>query len=493
MATKAATGFRVAYIVFFMIAIFALISSIRIIPEAETVNVRDYMEEKGIETTSSISSSATTKVKYPGLLDFENVFQLGDYLLFALDMVILAGVVNGAIAAASVLGGSGVAPETLAADIQDAYLRVMPHSTITDKLQAEEEIAIDAIVFDLGNILGAIILLILLPAAFLAGAGFVRDGDTQLAMVSFVSFQLLLAVSQFVQMHNVYSRVNPVTGETVAISLGKENALLLALDLDTSGLLPLITSPIFYIGMILYLYLEVSFQTSYALNIIEPMSERENRIKRHLQRIQEFRPSGGEEGTTVKGMGSQSSKKFDILAASYMRELVERRVFKKGERTMDVKATLRLQGYINSLLVTDLELEDKLTARSSQPKASAIAMYIVPMMALRMVAVVIIAYVLMDPEGLLDALGIINSIPPLQISLELQQPEFRTVALLNVILLIVGLSVLLHYMIVSRGRVPEAVTVQKIDTMIDFDDSYGTETPLDEEEISDEEEMVEEE
>jgi hypothetical protein len=470
MATKAATGFRVAYLIVFMIAAATVLVSIRLLPETETVNVARYMEENDVTSSTTVSQGATTEIKKPGLLDFDKVFDLGDYILFAVDLLILAVVVNTAITIAVQLGSPGVSTYTLAADLQDAYLAVMPHSTLT----GQEGIPVDEIVFDLGNIIGAIILLVLLPAAFLAGAGFVRDGDTNLAIVSFVSFQLMLAVAQFVQVHNKYA----VDADTT-ISLGTENALLVALDLDSSGLIPLITSPIFLIGMILYVFLEISFQTSYALNIIEPMSEREVRIKRHLQRIAEFRPSGGEEGTTVQSVGRQS-KRFDVLAASYMRELVEKRVFKKGERTEDMKTTLRLQGYLNSLIATDLEVVDKLTARSAQPNATAIAMRVAPLTAFRITAVIVIAYLIMDPAGILDFLGIIESIPPLKLSLELTQPEFRTIALLNVILLILGISVALHYWMITRGQVPEAVTVQKIDTMIDFDDAFGTEAPIEE-------------
>jgi hypothetical protein len=75
-------------------------------------------------------------------------------------------------------------------------------------------------------------------------------------------------------------------------------------------------------------------------------------------------------------------------------------------------------------------------------------------------------------------------------SLELSQPEFRTIALLNVVLVILAISFILHYLVVSRRLVPEAVTVQKIDTMIDFDGAYGTATPIEDE---DEEEDYEEE
>jgi hypothetical protein len=93
----------------------------------------------------------------------------------------------------------------------------------------------------------------------------------------------------------------------------------------------------------------------------------------------------------------------------------------------------------------------------------------------------------MDPEGILELLGIIDSIPPLEMSLEISQPEFRTIALLNVVLAILAISFILRYLVVSRRLEPEAVTVQKIDTMIDFDGTYGTPTPVEDEEEDNEE------
>ena len=60
-------------------------------------------------------------------------------------------------------------------------------------------------------------------------------------------------------------------------------------------------------------------------------------------------------------------------------------------------------------------------------------------------------------------------------SLELTQPEFQTIAILNVVLLFILVSVVLHFFSGGRtGRIFERV-VQQIDTLVDFD---RTTTPV---------------
>ena len=95
----------------------------------------------------------------------------------------------------------------------------------------------------------------------------------------------------------------------------------------------------------------------------------------------------------------------------------------------------------------------------------------------------------MSPEGLLD-LFISRAFPALRQSLELTQPEFRTIAIMNIVLIFILLSVILSYFSSGRtGKVLQRV-VQQIDTLVDFDRSTPTPTSG---EMSDEEEVEEEE
>lgn len=320
-----------------------------------------------------------------------------------------------------------------------------------------------ALIEDFSYFLGATTILILLPIAILSGVGFLREGDTKLAIYSFLGFQLIIIIAIFTQ------------------------NILISTEIDDTNLFTMIFSPIFTLGFLLYLLLEIAFQTSYTLNIVEPMTEREKRIQEHLKRIRTFVPQAEEEAKGREhSVQSIQSKKFDLLAASYLREMVERRVFKKGETIQDAKSTMRLQSYLANLNQTDPQTDLKLAAKTAQPDISALLKHFIPAMAFRIIAVILLSYFIMSPEGILN-IFVASSFPALIDSLELSQPEFQTIAILNVVLFFILLSVILHYLTSGRtGKVLERV-VQQIDTLVDFDRASQSapvvgETPEEEEE-----------
>ncbi|MCK4848704.1 MAG: hypothetical protein KAT16_06765 [Candidatus Heimdallarchaeota archaeon] len=353
---------------------------------------------------------------------------------------------------------------TMLSSILDPLNSFYPHSTITiDPLN---------IITDFSTFFGATAILILIPIAFLSGIGFLREGDTKLAIYSFLGFQLILIIAIFTQ------------------------HILITMEIKTNTLLSMITSPIFTLGFLLYLLLEVAFQTSYTLNIIEPMTEREKRIQEHLKRIRTFVPTSEEgESSTDHSVQSVQSKKFGLLAASYLREMVERRVFRRGETVRDAKTMMRLQSYLSNLTQSDPRAEAKLAAQTAQPDVSSLLKYFVPAMLFRVVAVILLSYFIMSPEGILNFfMG--ASFPALLHSLELSQPEFQTIALFNIALLFILIGAILNYFSSEKtGKVLKRV-VQQIDTLVDFDRSSpqtAAEESSEEAPITEEEQMQDEE
>ena len=404
----------------------------------------------------------------PSMFDFQQVFNIFEYvMLIVQELITLLAVVALSIVASIAsskrtipfLGDanfSGVATE----DMRTALLAItnpengfFPHSTTTWITFIE----------DFGNFVGATTILILLPVAILSGIGFLREGDTKLAIYSFLGFQLIIIISIFTE------------------------KIVIPMNIDSTNILTMLFSPIFALGFLLYLLLEVAFQTSYTLNIIEPMTEREKRIQGHLKRIRSFVPLSEEEKGKEQSIQSVQSKKFGLLAASYLREMVERRVFKKGEVMRDAKSTMRLQSYLASLKQSDDEIDLKLAAKTAQPNLSAIFRHFIPAMIFRIIAVTILAYIIISPEILLRPL-IGTSFPALLQSLELSQPEFQTIAIINVVLLFILISVILHFFSGARtGKIFERV-VQQIDTLVDFDRSPTPVGTAAAEETSEEEE-----
>ncbi|PWI49740.1 hypothetical protein CEE45_01025 [Candidatus Heimdallarchaeota archaeon B3_Heim] len=338
-----------------------------------------------------------------------------------------------------------------------------PHSTID---LAEVDIIQEFSIF-----FGATTILILLPIAFFSGIGFLREGDTKLAIYSFLGFQMILIVAIFTQNIKISTQI------------------------DTSSLFSMIISPIFTLGFLLYLLLEVAFQTSYTLNIIEPMSEREKRIQGHLKRIRTFVPIEEGAKSTDQSIQSMQSSKHGLLAASYLREMVERRVFKRGETVRDSKSMMRLQSYLANLQQSDPRVDLKLAAQTAQPDASSLIKYFIPAMIFRIIAVVVLAYFIMAPEGVLnlEILGIkLFIFPALVDSLEISQPEFQTILILNMVLILILVGVILKYLTSGKTRKVMERVVQRIDTLVDFDRSTPQPTassePSEEDSILDEEE-----
>ncbi|MHA2202337.1 MAG: hypothetical protein ACW991_01485, partial [Candidatus Hodarchaeales archaeon] len=208
----------------------------------------------------------------PTMFDFAQAFNILEYVMLIVQELIraLAGVALTLVATiASAKKGilfigdenfGGVAlgdMQTALAAIVNPANGFFPHSGVTN---------IATFLEDFGNFFGATTILILLPVALLSGVGFLREGDTKLAIYSFLGFQLIIIIAIFTE------------------------KIIVNTEIDSSNLLTMIFSPIFALGFLLYLLLEVAFQTSYTLNIIEPMTEREKRIQEHLKRIRSFVP-----------------------------------------------------------------------------------------------------------------------------------------------------------------------------------------------------------
>ncbi len=451
MATSqsAAYFFRVVYIILFVFSGFLVISSID-----------------------------------PEMFDFTNVFEILNYLLLIVQGAVSAMGEVAKMITNTILSRKSAIPllgDTSLGTINVADIDIMldsifdpnngfyPHSTIDlTKVDIIKEFSI---------FIGATTILLLLPIAFFSGIGFLREGDTKLAIYSFLGFQMILIVAIFTQNINISTKI------------------------DTSSLISMILSPIFTLGFLLYLLLEVAFQTSYTLNIIEPMTEREKRIQEHLKRIRTYVPVDESLKATDQSIQNVQSKKFGLLAASYLREMVERRVFRRGDIVRDSKSMMRLQSYLANLQQSDPRTDSKLAAQTAQPDPSTLILYFIPAILFRIVAVVLLSYFVMSPEGLLnlEILGIkIFIFPALLDSLELSQPEFQTIAILNMALILILISAVLNYLSGGKTRTVMKRMVQRIDTLVDFDRSSPqptttSESPEAESMIEEEDDITDEE
>ena len=355
--------------------------------------------------------------------------------------------------------------------LQNILFAMYPHSTILftgDLVQ---------IFTDFIQIWAIAAAFILLPTIVLAALGFIIRGESRLAITSFVAMQILIIIAMYVP------DPGSVTGRMMLIDLSLPTFTGTVASLIPDFIL-LIQRPIFQLGLLLYLLLEVAFQASYAISVVDPMIEREKRIKKHLQRIDNFQPQP-EKDKKVQSIGSMksASKKYDILAASYLREMVDRKIFKRGQQ-LDQKTTMRFQSFISNLRHIDRQFEYKITAKSAQPDIRALLFNAIPSIILRTAVVVLLAFLIIDPTPLVDLFianplskttnftGILN-FPQFADSLDLTQPEFRVVIVFNIVLLILFISAVGHWLLVHKPEVEE-VQVQKIEKLVEFQEIEPT-------------------
>jgi hypothetical protein len=307
-----------------------------------------------------------------------------------------------------------------------------------------QEKVIEALINDFILSIGVMLAFILIPIAILSTIGFIIRGDTKLSVYSFISFNLLLAFAMYTQNLNLDLSVP-----------------------ESSNFFAILFSPIFIVALLLYLMLEFSFQAAYTINIMDPMKERETRITEHLRRIQSYVPKSSAETAQTPRVTSQQTKRFDILAASYMREMIEKKIFRKGQDEISNKAMLRLQSYTTGLKSKDRDFLSKITAKSAQPDTGRIVRQLIPQMIYRLSFVILISLFILNPLPFLEFLQSFGLIyfPQLLDSIELSQPEFRTTVIFNVVLIIYLISAGFNYF---NRKVIESGDIQRVETLVEF-------------------------
>jgi len=296
--------------------------------------------------------------------------------------------------------------------------------------------------------LGSMVMLVLLPIALLSGLGFLRDCNVRLSVICFFSLTALLA-----------------------IAVAKEK-IELEYDTTSESIGELITSPLFFLGLILLFYLEISFQASYAYTILEPNLKRSERIRQHIQRIKEF--SEAEEIGPLKEEkieeATETAKRRSIESWILIREQIEeRRVVKPRE---SVRVNIRLKHYLDNLLRNNPDAQKLLSAETARPKSGRILLFIIPNFIIRLSIVIFLSWMVLRP---IVFLRVFNVPDPLLDSVESLQPETTFLVLIPLVLAIVifsgfvgTLQERVHKTVLKRVREEEKAKeeVEKETTMV---------------------------
>ncbi|MFW9992708.1 MAG: hypothetical protein ACFFD4_11730 [Candidatus Odinarchaeota archaeon] len=344
---------------------------------------------------------------------------------------------------------------------------IFPHPTL-----AANKLA--TVIEDFINVLAFLAIGIAIAIALFTFIGFVTSGKAQLAITSFLSLQVIVIMAMYIRRLNINLSIpdspfdNPV----------QTNPIILIFE----ALIDLITAPVFLLGLMLYLMLEFSFQSSYAMNIIDPMVARGRRITEHLKRVMTYVPSKAEEkkGTT-QAMSSAMQKKYGLLAASYIKEMINKRMFKRKKDELDPKSMMRLQGFIGQISRKDPHFKEQVTAMSAAAKSKTVMLYFLPLLIIRVVIVVFLSFIILNPSIIIDPLSSIgfSGFNPLLDSFELYQPEFRTAFLFNIALFFIAAGYLTHLRYTKKER--EKAVVERVETIVEFDRAGVEEQEWDEE------------
>ncbi|MFW9877047.1 MAG: hypothetical protein ACFFG0_28480 [Candidatus Thorarchaeota archaeon] len=285
------------------------------------------------------------------------------------------------------------------------------------------------------------------------------------------------------------------------------------LDMDSLSSIPIdnffkfITSPVILFAIIAYIYLELGFQINYTDTVTKPSLERSDRLEAQLnilareshfvtanvdkireeakKRIEEIE-SEHKEGLAIGKFFAKTGKRF-----SYVKEMIERRKLEEEEKKLVTAAskTRRLGRYIDRLLREDSEARDTLTASTSAPRAGNLAISTLINFTYRVVALLIISFIIIHPHWFLDT--VIQLPDAITESVAMYSPEVIIVILLPIMVIFPVISRLISFIkqrnliirLQQEGRIKELLTsvgdyvkIQPIELEEDKPESVVSET-----------------
>jgi len=195
------------------------------------------------------------------------------------------------------------------------------------------------------------------------------------------------------------------------------------------------TSSLHILALVSFAYLEVSYQMVYSYSVGKPVEDREETLKKQLLALRQATRKQDAIEREQKVSSTSMSRSSGATIFSYLREAIERQVLGDKDVLENLDAisdVRRLQHYVDDLLEQDPQARDELTARAAAPSQSYVIGSTIVGSGIRLVSVVLLSFVLLNPRIFLSFLelppGIANSV-------ELLQPEIVLLLLVPVVLL----------------------------------------------------------
>ncbi|MFW9830586.1 MAG: hypothetical protein ACFFD8_02295 [Candidatus Thorarchaeota archaeon] len=219
-----------------------------------------------------------------------------------------------------------------------------------------------------------------------------------------------------------------------------------------------LSSPIFIVALISFVYLEASYQVVYFYSLLEPPTVREEQLRKQLQQLQ----TDAQSQVTFQPQTIPVPKALQRMLGSdafqLMRQVIERKLLRREwlVELKDAHEVRRLNTFVSRVFREDSEAEAALTAQASIPSLWRMTGLSIGSSIVRFAFVILIAYICIHPMALL----VLLRAPPIIIfSVEFMfLPEKTIIFLVPLVLLFPLIATILGYIRQRRAYSPDQVT-----------------------------------
>ncbi len=219
-----------------------------------------------------------------------------------------------------------------------------------------------------------------------------------------------------------------------------------------------LTSPIFLVALVSFIYLEASYQVVYFYSLLEPPTVREEQLRKQIDQLQ----TDAHRQVPVQTQDVPVPKALQRMLGSdafrLMRQVIERKLLRREwlVELKDAHEIRRLNTFVTRLFREDPEAQSALTARASTPSLSRMTALSIGSSVIRFVFVILIAYICLHPVIFLAFLNapliIIESIELLFL------PEKTLFFLVPLALLFPLVATIIGYIRQRRAKLAESIT-----------------------------------
>lgn len=219
-----------------------------------------------------------------------------------------------------------------------------------------------------------------------------------------------------------------------------------------------VTSPVFLVALVSFIYLEASYQVVYFYSLLEPPTIREEQLRRQIEQLQTDAHRQIPIQTQDVPVPKALQRMLGSDAFQLMRQVIERKLLRREwlVELKDAHEVRRLNTFVMRLFREDPEAEAALTARASTPSLSRMTALSIGSSIVRFVFVILIAYICLHP---IVFLALMNAPPIILEAVELLLlPEKTLFFLVPLSLLFPLAATIIGYVRQRRAKPAELIT-----------------------------------